>query len=51
MFSAKAYGETVSPHWLVKQSSKKIKDKATGTGSYKTEIRNQDCFTIEVITS
>ena len=50
MFNAKAYGETVSTHGLVKQSSKKIKDKATGTGtsSYKTEIR---FFTIEIITS
>ena len=53
MFNAKTYGETISIHGLVKQSSKKIKDKATGTGtdSYKTEIRNQDFFTIEVITS
>ena len=36
VFNAKAYGETISIHGLVKQSSKKIKDKATGTDSYKT---------------
>lgn len=48
----KACGETISTHGLVKTVfQKKIKDKATGTGSYKTEIRNQDFFTIEVITS